>query len=209
MLLHGDELGRTQNGNNNTYAQDSELSWMRWDAADTPLMEFTATVARLRAAHPIFRRKRFFTGTAVRVGDEQRLNDIVWLHPDGRPIEDGDWAAEGGRALGMYLNGHGVPSTDETGNPITDTHALLYFNPGTEAVQVTLPADEYAPAWDVAVDTAADGAEPEPLVAGAVRELAGHSVLVLIEHVQVSLRPQSSAAASVAVLTQASAAEPE
>ena len=81
MLLHGDELGRTQDGNNNTYAQDSELSWVHWDAMDTPLMEFTATVARLRAEHPIFRRKRFFTGSAVRVGDEQRLNDIVWLHP--------------------------------------------------------------------------------------------------------------------------------
>ena len=209
MLLHGDELGRTQGGNNNTYAQDSGVSWVHWDAMDTPLMEFTATVARLRAEHPTFRRKRFFTGTAVRVGDEQRLNDIVWLHPDGRPMEDGDWSAPNARSLGMYLNGHGIPSTDETGNPITDTHALLYFNAGQDAVQVTLPADEYAFAWDVAVDTAADSVEATPLQAGASRELAGHSLLVLIQHMGVAVQPQLSAAASVAVLTQASATDPD
>ncbi len=210
MLLHGDELGRTQNGDNNTYAQDSAISWVHWDAVDAPLMEFTATVARLRAEHPIFRRKRFFTGTAVRTGDEQRLNDIVWLHPDGRPMEDGDWTADGARALGMYLNGHGIPSTDATGNHITDLHALLYFNGGTDPVQLTLPSDEYAEAWDVAVDTAADVMASSPLPAGSGRELAGHSVLVLMQHVDVAPEPQLSAAASVAVMTgQAAAAANE
>jgi len=209
MLLHGDELGRTQDGNNNTYAQDSELSWVHWDAMDTPLTEFTATVARLRAEHPIFRRKRFFTGTAVRVGDEQRLNDIVWLHPDGRPMADGDWTAPGAGSLGMYLNGHGIPSTDATGNPLTDQHALLYFNGGTDAVQITLPADEYAQSWEVAIDTAADDVDAAPLPAGSTRALCGHSVLVLLEHRGVVPEPQYSAAASVAVLTQASASEPD
>ena len=83
MLLHGDEAGRTQDGNNNTYAQDSEIAWMHWDRLDTPLVEFTAAVSRLRAEHPTFRRKRFFTGNTVRTGPEgaERLNDIVWLHP--------------------------------------------------------------------------------------------------------------------------------
>ena len=89
MLLHGDELGRTQHGNNNTYAQDSEIAWVHWDQADRPLLEFTAALMRLRRDHPTFRRKQFFTGTAVHTGE--RLNDIVWLHPDGRPMEDGDW----------------------------------------------------------------------------------------------------------------------
>ncbi len=90
MLLHGDEMGRTQDGNNNTYAQDSEISWVHWDQADRPLVEFTAAVARLRHQHPTFRRKRFFTGTTVRAGsgaEGDRLNDIVWLHPDGRPMD--------------------------------------------------------------------------------------------------------------------------
>ncbi len=94
MLLHGDELGRTQQGNNNTYAQDSEISWVHWDQADQPLVEFTAACIELRRAHPTFRRRRFFTGNTVRAGDGgegDRLNDIVWLHLDGRPMEDQDW----------------------------------------------------------------------------------------------------------------------
>ena len=93
MLLHGDELGRTQQGNNNTYAQDSELSWVHWDQADEPLIEFTAALIELRRQHPTFRRRRFFTGRTVRTGPAgaERLNDIVWLHLDGRPMEDDDW----------------------------------------------------------------------------------------------------------------------
>ena len=125
MLLHGDETGRTQGGVNNTYAQDSEISWMHWDEIDAPLMEFTATVARLRAEHPTFRRKRFFTGSAARTADEQRLNDIVWLHPDGRPMEDADWTADGARVIGMYLNGDRIAGRDATGNRILDDHVLL------------------------------------------------------------------------------------
>ncbi|MFT4110957.1 glycogen debranching protein GlgX [Propionicimonas sp.] len=208
MILHGDELGRTQDGDNNTYAQDSALSWLHWDNVDAPLIEFTATVAKLRADHPTFRRKRFFTGTAVRVGDEQRLNDIVWLHPEGRPMEDGDWHADGAVALGMYLNGHGIAGVDATGNRIVDVHALLYFNGGTDAVPVTLPSEEYCAAWDVKVDTAADDSPAEPLAAGATRELAGHSVLVLLQHTGVTPEPRVSAAASVAAMT-ASRPEPD
>ncbi|MCA0295801.1 MAG: glycogen debranching protein GlgX [Actinobacteria bacterium] len=205
MLLHGDEVGRTQDGDNNTYAQDSALSWVHWDTVDAPLVEFTATVARLRAEHPIFRRKRFFTGTAVRVGDEQRLNDIVWLHPDGRPMEDADWDAEGARSLGMYLNGHGIPSTDAVGNPVTDQHALLYFNGGDEPVLVCLPTEEYAQAWDVAIDTAADEQETEPLAAGSARALAAQSVLVLMQHTGAPAEPELSAAASVAAMAKQAA----
>ena len=202
MLLHGDEVGRTQCGDNNTYAQDSEISWLHWDEVDAPLMEFTATVARLRAQHPTFRRKRFFTGNAVRVGDEQRLNDIVWLHPTGRPMEDGDWTAEGARVLGMYLNGHGIAGKDATGNPVVDDHALLYFNGGPDPVDVRLPAEEYSEAWDVAIDTAAAALETEPLPSGSQRTLEGHSVLVLIQHTAATAEPELSAAASVAMMTR-------
>ena len=200
MLLHGDEIGRTQNGDNNTYAQDSEISWVNWDAVDAPLMEFTGTLARLRAQHPTFRRKRFFTGAAVRVGE--RLNDIVWLHPDGRPMVDGDWNAPDARALGMYLNGQGIAGRDATGNRIIDEHALLYFNGGNDPVRITLPAKEYAAAWEVAVDTAADERETRPLKPRSRRQLAPHSVLVLIEHTGETAEPELSAAASVAVMAK-------
>ena len=166
--LHGDELGRTQQGNNNTYAQDSEISWVHWDEADQPLVEFTAAVARLRKEHPTFRRKRFFTGGTVRVadgGDGDRLNDIVWLHLDGRPMEEADWQGKA-QAIGMYLNGHGIAGPDARGQQIVDDHFLLYFNADGPA-EVTLPPEEYAAAWDVVIDTGGSADDDAPHEAGS------------------------------------------
>jgi glycogen operon protein len=200
MLLHGDEAGRTQDGNNNTYAQDSEISWMHWDDLDQPLVEFTASVSRLRRDHPTFRRKRFFTGTSVRTGsgEGERLNDIVWLHPAGHPFEDDDWTAPDGRSIGMYLNGHGIPGLDARGGEIVDDHFLLYFNAAAEDVMVTLPPEEYAAAWDVEIDTAGSDRTHEPLHAGSTAILAGRSLVVLREHSLETVAQDSSVAASVA-----------
>src|SRR6478735_176159 len=197
MICHGDELGRTQQGNNNTYAQDSEIAWMHWDDIDQPLVEFTARVAQLRRDHTTFRRRRFFTGTTVRTGDGERLNDIVWLHPAGRPMENDDWTEPDARSIGMYLNGDGIPSSDERGRRILDDSFLLYFNASGDDVPLTLPPEEYAAAWDVEIDTA--GREPgAPMAAGATSTLAGRSVLVLRAHAPVPDQPDSSVAASVA-----------
>ncbi len=184
MILHGDEAGRTQGGNNNTYAQDSEIAWMHWDRVDRPLVEFTAAVARLRAEHPTFRRKRFFTGTTVRTDADdpsgERLNDIVWLDLDGDPMAEEDWDA-GGKALGMYLNGHGIRGRDARGEVITDDHFLLYFNASHEDAEVTLPPEEYAGRWQVAIDTARGSDAHDPIAAGATVTMASRSVLVLQE----------------------------
>ena len=200
MLLHGDELGRTQDGNNNTYAQDSELSWVHWDQADQPLVEFTAAVSRLRHSHPTFRRKRFFTGTTVRTGEgadgEDRLNDIVWLDPSGQPLEEADWGT-GGQTIGMYLNGHGIAGKDARGGTITDDHFLLYFN-ADEPVEVTLPSDEYAEAWDVVIDTGGAAEDTEAWKAGSVLRLESRSLVVLREHEEPEQEPDHSVAASVA-----------
>lgn len=199
MLLHGDELGRTQQGNNNTYAQDNEISWVHWDDVDQPLVEFTAAVSRLRRDHPTFRRKRFFTGGTVRVpdgGDGDRLNDIVWLHLDGRPMEDDDWQ-DGAQALGMYLNGHGIAGVDGRGQQIVDDHFLLYFNADGEA-PVTLPPDEYADAWDVVIDTGGSADEDGTFRAGTTFTLPHRSMVVLREHREPEVEPDSSVAASVA-----------
>ncbi len=198
MLLHGDELGRTQQGNNNTYAQDSELSWVDWESADQPLVEFTSAVVALRREHPIFRRRRFFTGTTVRTGDDTRLNDIVWLDVDATPMEGDAWHAGAGATIGMYLNGDGIPGLDPTGNPIKDHHFLLYFHAGPDPVTVTLPAEEYAASWDVVIDTGAEAAETTPRAAGSTLELTGRSVAVLREHRDVEATPDSSVAASLA-----------
>ncbi len=201
MLLHGDEMGRTQHGNNNTYAQDSEISWVHWDGMDEPLVEFTAALIRLRRAHPTFRRKRFFTGSTVRVPDPtlgpdggERLNDIVWLHPGGSPMEDWDNSPQ---TIGMYLNGHGIAGRDERGEPIVDDHFLIYFNADGDC-EVTLPPEEYAESWDVVVNTAgaADAAETCP--AGGTFAMGEKSVLVFREHTEPEVEPDLSVAASVA-----------
>jgi isoamylase len=198
MLLHGDELGRTQQGNNNTYAQDSELSWVHWDQVDEPLVEFTAALIELRRQHPTFRRRRFFTGNTVRTGPAgaERLNDIVWLHLEGRPMEDADWES-GNQALGMYLNGHGIAGSDARGGTILDDHFLLYFNADGEA-EVTLPPAEYADAWDVVIDTGGTPDEVEVLPAGSTLTIREDSVLVLREYVAATVEPDHSVAASVA-----------
>jgi isoamylase len=203
MLLHGDEMSRTQDGNNNTYAQDSEISWMHWDRADKPLIEFTSAVANLRKSHPTFRRKRFFTGRTVRTGDPvsggERLNDIVWLALNGQPMEDGDWA-NGAQAIGMYLNGNGIAGKDARGQTITDDHFLLYFNADGDA-EVTLPTDEYAAAWDVVIDTGGSADDERTYQAGATFPLGTRSLMVLREHAEPEAQPDHSVAASVAALS--------
>jgi glycogen operon protein len=177
MLLHGDELGRTQQGNNNGYAQDSELTWVHWDKADRTLVEFTAALVALRRQHPTFRRKQFFTGEAVRGGE--RLDDIVWLHPNGRPMDDADW--DHGQALGMYLNGHGIAGRDARGQQIVDDHFVWYVNVG-DRLEVTLPAEKYAAAWDVVVNTGGVVDEERVLAAGEQLVVENRSTVVLREH---------------------------
>jgi glycogen operon protein len=201
MILHGDELGRTQQGNNNTYAQDSELSWVHWEDADRPLTEFTSALVSLRKSHPTFRRKRFFTGTTVRTGGPEgdRLNDIVWLHGDGRPMVDGDW--EGSKSIGMYLNGHGIAGKDERGQTIVDDHFLIYFN-ADGPCEVVLPPDEYADAWDVVIDTGGAADEDRVCAADSKLSLGERSLLVLREHVEPEAEADHSVAASVAALAR-------
>ncbi len=198
MILHGDELGRTQQGNNNTYAQDSELSWIDWSSIDQPLIEFTAAVAKLRHDHPTFRRKRFFTGSTVRTGDGERLNDIVWLRVDGTPMEPSDWeAAASEKAVGMYLNGHGIAGRGMRGERITDNHFLIYCNASEDELDVAIPPAEYAEAWDVLIDTGAQEAVEGPVRAGEVGKLAPRSVAVLREHIP-PVDQDFSVAASIA-----------
>lgn len=139
MIAHGDEMGRTQRGNNNVYCQDSELSWMDWSLMDknADLLTFTRTLTALRTAHPVFRRRRFFEGRPIRGGDEVR--DIAWLTPAGQEMTRQDWDSEFGRCVMVFLNGEALPEPDARGQRIIDDSFLLCFNAGETPVDFVTP----------------------------------------------------------------------
>ncbi|OMH34972.1 glycogen debranching protein GlgX [Tersicoccus sp. Bi-70] len=202
MILHGDELGRTQQGNNNTYCQDSELTWVHWDKADLPLVEFTAAVNKLRADHPTFRRRYFFDGRPVEPGTKTSMPDIAWLNSDGTRMVPSDWDNSLSRSFGMWLNGDGIQGVDSLGREITDDHFLLYFNSSPEPVTFRLPPAELGEKWAEMIDTAGSAEEDIVHEAGEEFVVAERSMIVLKAFVEPEVEPDHSVAASLAVLTQ-------
>ncbi|WP_081744850.1 glycogen debranching protein GlgX [Arthrobacter sp. H14] len=181
MILHGDEVGRTQQGNNNTYCQDSEISWMHWDEVDEDLLEFTSRLMNLRAEHPTFRRRRFFDGRPVRRGEGEKLPDIVWLDPASSTLSQEDWDTSFARSIAVYLNGDGIHGRDERGQHIYDNSFLLLFNAHDETVKFTIPAEEYSPEWETVIDTAAknDAVATRTIKADGEVSVAGKAAVVL------------------------------
>jgi glycogen operon protein len=155
MLLAGDEMGRTQGGNNNAYCQDSLVSWLDWGvaAAEHDLLQFTETLAGLRRDHAVFRRRRFFTGQVP--GGEK--GDIVWLTPAGGVMTDEDWGASYAKSLAVYLNGDAISEPDPRGGKISDDSFLMLFNAHSNPLMFTLPEAGYAAGWEVVIDTAHPG----------------------------------------------------
>jgi isoamylase len=180
MLLHGDELGRSQGGNNNGYAQDSPLTWIDWENVDEGLLEFTKAVTKLRNDHPTFRRRRFFHGRPVRRGQGDPVPDIDWLTPSGDQMTDEDWDAAYAKSLAVYLNGLGIRETDERGEYVKDDHFYLAFNASHEAMEFTLPSDDYAQSWTTVLDTSEMGdVEPVELKPGETVTVEGRTIVVL------------------------------
>ncbi len=145
MLLGGDEFGRTQQGNNNTYCQDNELThydWA-WTDADRAMYTFTKRVIALRRAHPVFRRRQFFDGG----------EDLVWLNPDGTPMEPPDWDEHDRQTLGFFLNGQALPTRDERGEMVTDDNFLVLLNATGDEVEHVIPGVEFGERWQVVLDT--------------------------------------------------------
>ncbi|HZC31403.1 MAG TPA: glycogen debranching protein GlgX [Gaiellaceae bacterium] len=175
MLLGGDELGRTQGGNNNAWCQDNEISWFDWEHADTELLEFVRGLIRMRRDHSVFRRATFLTG---RESLGSGLPDVWWFRPDGRRMTQRDWRREDAYSLGVFLNGDEIVSRTPHGEEITDDSFLLLFNAHPEPVTFTLPTRRFGGHWATELATSA-APPPDVLAARAEVVVEDRSLLVL------------------------------
>ncbi len=154
MLAAGDEMGRTQRGNNNAYCQDNEISWLDWGLAHTEqdLLPFTENLASLRRNHPVFRRRRFFRGRPQAPTNEE--GDLIWLTPAGEEMTQQDWDASYANSMAVFLNGDAISEPDPRGEKISDARFLLLFNAHSSPLTFTLPQASFAAGWEVVIDTA-------------------------------------------------------
>ena len=178
MISGGDEIGRTQGGNNNAYCQDNEISWTSWEI--TPerrdLLDFTRRLIRIWKEHPVLRRRKFFQGRRIRGAD---VSDIAWLDPSGREMTDQTWNSPDVRCLGVRLNGDAIDEVDERGGRIVSDTLLLILNAGEGPIAFTLPAAAPEERWETLIDTADPWAPSRRLRAGGRYELLPRSMAVL------------------------------
>jgi isoamylase len=183
MICGGDEMGRTQEGNNNAYAQDNEISWLNWDLTEEQqeLLEFTRRLARLREEHPVFHRRHFFQGRRIR-GSE--LEDLTWLRPDGIEMTEDEWNTHFTRCFGMLLGGDAMLEWDEHGERVTDDTFLLLFNADTSTIPFTLPRRSPTVRWRLVLSTSDASLQwGEREYPGATQiDLEGRSVTVLCRY---------------------------
>jgi isoamylase len=157
MLLGGDEIGRTQGGNNNAYCQDNEVSWYDWEQADRDLMEFTRRIIDFRSRHPVFHQRGWFQGRRIHGSG---VEDVAWFKPDGEEMSDEDWEAGFAKSLGVFLNGQGIAAPDQRGERIVDDTFYLLFNAHYEALNFRLPDRKWGQSWSMTLNTA-DGLDEE------------------------------------------------
>jgi glycogen operon protein len=183
MIAHGDEIGRTQKGNNNTYCQDNELSWMDWGNVDEDMLDFTRFVIGLRRRHPIFRRRRFFEGKPIAEWD--KVPDISWLQPNAEPMTARDWQGGYARTLTVVLNGSALNEKDRFGRPQQDKSFALFFNAADQPTSCLIPGRGAGMVWTEVLDTATwpvpGHRTPVTYRAGEHRVVQSHSVAVLRE----------------------------
>ncbi|MFF3765017.1 glycogen debranching protein GlgX [Streptomyces sp. NPDC001922] len=174
MLVAGDELGRTQGGNNNAYCQDNETGWVDWSLLDDPgwraLTQLASRLIALRHAHPVLRRGAFFSGRAQGPGG---LRDLAWFTAEGREMTEADWYAPTA-TLGMYLSGRDLPQRDEQGRPLTDDSFLAVLHADPEPGRFVLPGGPWATGYELLVDTAREDQSQAP----GTRHAAGSPFLL-------------------------------
>lgn len=180
MLLGGDEFARTQNGNNNAYCQDSDISWFHWERNDeqNQLLEFTRRLIQFRKDHPVFRRPKFFQGRRIR---ESEIKDAMWFNPGGNEMTDEEWASPFARCLGLLLSGDSADVVNFEGEPVRDDTFLLLINAHFEPIPFVLPGEEHLE-WELLLDTSAESgfvAEKKTLPSGDDVDLKDRSAQLL------------------------------
>ncbi len=175
MLLGGDELARSQRGNNNAWCQDNAISWFDWEAADGELKEWTKRLIRLRREHPVFHRRDFLRGEETGSG----LPDVWWFRPDGRRMSRRDWERGDALTLGCFLNGQEIATRTRDGRPIADGSFLLLFNAYHEPIPFKLPARRFGLRWAAELDTADPHREPQIYVPRADVEVRDRAIVLL------------------------------
>ncbi len=176
MLVAGDEFGRTQQGNNNAFCQDNEISWLNWTNQDKPLLEFTKRLIKLRKDHPTFRRKKWFQGVPIK---GQKLEDIGWFLPEGDEMTDENWNHGYAKSLGIFLNGKGIHNVTAKGEPIADDNFYLIFNAHYEPVNYVLPEKLTGKKWVKTLDTSDDSVSDQEIEDNKKVTVQGRSVVVL------------------------------
>ncbi len=176
MILGGDEIGRTQGGNNNAYCQDNATSWYDWADVDAGMLEYARELIRIRRAHPVFRRRRWFEGRSVRGSDH---NDIAWYKPDGHSMSADDWQRGYAKSLAVYLNGKAIPTLDAQGMPVIDDSFLVLFNAHDEPVRFVMPPELVDLEWEIVLYSATGLAPELPVGARETGEVASWSVVLL------------------------------
>jgi glycogen operon protein len=153
MIVSGDELGRTQRGNNNAYCQDNEISWLNWHNADKDFLNYTCQIIHFYRAHPVFARRRWFKGQPIK---DIGIEDIAWYLATGEEMNDEDWNNGFAKSLGVYLNGKTMRSIGPTGEMILDDNFFIIFNAHHEPLEYRLPVEKYGKNWFLILDTARD-----------------------------------------------------
>jgi isoamylase len=176
MLLGGDEMGRTQQGNNNAYCQDNEISWFDWENTDGSLVAFTQRLTSLRRRHPVFRRREYFQGRPLHGQD---CGDIAWFGPDGLEMSERDWQEGYAKSMSVFLNGDAIPSPDSRGDRVVDDSFLVLFNAHHEPLAFTLPPERFGNRWIRTLDTADTLAEGEQVATGDRAMVQDRSLVVL------------------------------
>ncbi|OFV90803.1 MAG: glycogen debranching enzyme GlgX [Acidobacteria bacterium RIFCSPLOWO2_12_FULL_65_11] len=179
MISGGDELGRTQGGNNNAYCQDNDTSWTHWDLSgdQRAFLEFCCRMADLRRRHPVLRRRNFFQGRKIRGSG---VRDIMWLTPSGREMADDEWNADHVRCLGVRLAGSGIEEVDDEGRPIVDETLVYFMNASADPVEFHLPSFEPGLTWTCLVDTSDAAREGRVLMAGQSLLVADRSMALFV-----------------------------